>query len=56
MEEKKTYREAVLEKHKLIWLTKEGYDKLRKLKKIEGKSMMQIVDDLIKNYESLWKR
>ena len=52
MKEKKSYREPVLERFKLIWLTKEGYDKLRKLKKIEGKSMMQVVDDLIKNYSS----
>lgn len=37
-----------LEKYKSIWLTEESYKLLRKQKPRQKKSLMRIVDDLIK--------
>lgn len=45
----KNYRKKELEKFKMIWLTKEGYELLRVQKKAQKKSMMRIIDNLIKD-------
>jgi hypothetical protein len=42
------YREKELEKYLPIWLTKESHLILKKQKRIQKKSMMRIIDDLIK--------
>jgi hypothetical protein len=46
-------RKHELEKYKSIWLTEESYKLLRKEKPKQEKSLMRLVDDLIKQkYES----
>lgn len=44
----RTYRKPVLKKFKPIWLTEEAHALLRKEKPRQKKSMMQILDDVIK--------
>lgn len=46
--EKKEIRPHELEKHKSIWLTKEAYNLLRHQKPSQKKSMMRLVDDMVK--------
>jgi hypothetical protein len=43
------HRDAELEQFKMIWLTKESYELLRKEKKKQKKSMAKILDNLIIN-------
>jgi len=47
------YRKIELEQHKQIWLTKKAYDILREQKRIQGKSMARINDNLIKEKHGL---
>jgi hypothetical protein len=41
-------RKNELEKFKSIWLTEEGYRLIRREKRFQKKSLMRIVEDLIK--------
>jgi len=42
------YRSHELEKHSSVGITKEAWEILRKEKKRQEKSMMRLIDDLIK--------
>lgn len=41
-------RKKELEKYKSTWLTEDGYRLLRDQKPIQNKSLMRLIDDLIK--------
>ena len=47
MKQKQKYRKPELEQYKMIWLTKEAYEYLRKEKKRQKKTMARILNNLI---------
>lgn len=51
------FRKKELEKFKAIWLTRHAHYLLRRQKKLQKKSMMRIIDNLInEKYEIQYKR
>ncbi len=48
VEKENKYRKHELEKYSSVGVTEESYRILKREKKIQGKSMMRLVDDLIR--------